>query len=88
MPRYIDADALLEKLRNDLPFKASVKRVLMQAPTADVVEVVRCNECKHCAVINGHSAYAVCRLTDFVFFSFETDTRKHFCAYGERKDNE
>ena len=37
--RHIDADALLNKLPDDLPYKASVKRVLMQAPTADVVEV-------------------------------------------------
>lgn len=37
--RYIDADSLLSKLPNDLPYKGSVKRVLMQAPTADVVEV-------------------------------------------------
>lgn len=37
--RYIDADALLKRLPADLPYKASVKRVLMQAPTADVVEV-------------------------------------------------
>lgn len=36
MARYIDADALLKKLPNDLPYKASVKRVLMQAPEADV----------------------------------------------------
>ena len=34
--RYIDADALLNMLPDDLPYKASVKRVLMQAPTADV----------------------------------------------------
>ena len=39
MSRYIDADALLNRLRQDLPYKASVKRVLIQAPTADVVEV-------------------------------------------------
>jgi hypothetical protein len=39
MKRYIDADALLSRLPDDLPYKASVKRVLMQAPTADVVEV-------------------------------------------------
>lgn len=39
MSRYIDADALLSRLPNDLPYKASVKRVLMQVPTADVVEV-------------------------------------------------
>ena len=35
--RYIDADALLERLHNDLPYKDSVKRVLTQAPDADVV---------------------------------------------------
>lgn len=35
--RYIDADDLLSKLPDDLPYKASVKRVLIQAPTADVV---------------------------------------------------
>lgn len=37
MARYIDADALLSKMPDDLPYKASVKRVLMQAPEADVV---------------------------------------------------
>jgi hypothetical protein len=36
MARYIDADALLSRLPNDLPYKASVKRVLMQAPDVDV----------------------------------------------------
>ncbi len=41
MPRYIDADALLNKLPDDLPYKGSVKRVIMQAPTADVEEVKR-----------------------------------------------
>lgn len=39
MSRYIDADALFNNLPDDLPYKASVKRVLIQAPTADVVEV-------------------------------------------------
>lgn len=39
MSRYIDADAVLSKLPEDLPYKASVKRVLIQAPTTDVVEV-------------------------------------------------
>lgn len=35
--RPIDADALLMRLPDDLPYKASVKRVLLQAPTLDVV---------------------------------------------------
>lgn len=37
--RYIDADKELYNLSDDLPYKASVRRVLMQAPEADVVEV-------------------------------------------------
>lgn len=39
MPRYIDADKVLNNLPNDLPYKASIKRVLIQVPTVDVVEV-------------------------------------------------
>ena len=36
MAHYVNVDELLQKLPDDLPYKASVKRVLMQAPTADV----------------------------------------------------
>ena len=39
MSRYIDADALLNNLPDDLPYKASVKRVLIQAPTEDVAPI-------------------------------------------------
>ena len=38
--RYIDADALLNRLPDALPYKASVKRVLIQAPTADVAREI------------------------------------------------
>ena len=37
MAEYKDIDEILKKLPEDLPYKASVKRVLIQAPTADVV---------------------------------------------------
>ena len=37
MPRYFDGDAILSRLPDDLPYKSSVKRVLMQAQEADVV---------------------------------------------------
>ena len=47
MPRYIDADDLLSRMPDDLPYKSSVKRVLTQAPTADVGEVVRCDHCEN-----------------------------------------
>ena len=37
MSRLIDADAI--RLRDDLPYKASVKRVIDQSPTADAIPV-------------------------------------------------
>ena len=42
--RYVDADKLLQQLPNDLPYKGSVKRVLIQAPAEDVVEVEKVAE--------------------------------------------
>ena len=37
--RLIDADAELRSLPNDLPYKGSVRRVLMQAATVDACRV-------------------------------------------------
>ena len=39
MSKYIDVESLRNNLPDDIQYKASVKRVLMQAPSADVVEV-------------------------------------------------
>ena len=73
MARYIDADGLLQKLPNDLPYKASVKRVLIQAPTADVVEGVRCKDGKHQE-----------QCCEFIMIS-GNDKNIDFCSYGEKK---
>ena len=35
-PKYINADALLHNLPGDLLYKASVKRVLVQAPEREI----------------------------------------------------
>jgi hypothetical protein len=60
MARYIDTDALLSKLPDDLPYKSSVKRVLMQAQEADVapksevaIEIIQ-DIAKACAPHNHH----------------------------------
>ena len=47
MARFIDADELLNNLPDDLPYKASVKRVLIQAPTEDVVPKSEVEALKH-----------------------------------------
>ena len=74
--RYIDADALLNNLPDDLPYKASVKRVLIQAPTTDVVEVVRCRDCRH---------YKGEQFNCWVMRSKMQPN--DYCSYGERRED-
>ena len=80
--RYIDADALLNRMPNDLPYKASVKRIVMQAPTADVVEVVRCKDCKHYGRKYGDTVIGYCCHTKQSGYC----DKDHFCSYGERRE--
>lgn len=94
MPRYIDADALIDfidvgHLRHpsELCFsEIDVANLLLHAPTINAVEVVRCRECKHLNVVNRKELYAYCPKTNTVFVPFELDTREHFCSLGERKE--
>lgn len=84
MPRYIDADYLDELIaqlnhegrgitRNEYKM---MDNILFEFPTADVVEVVRCRECKH-------------MMPDGRCFEFADDnirpSASDFCSYGERK---
>lgn len=43
--RLVDADDILARIPNNLPYKASVRRVLMQTEEVDAVPVVRCRDC-------------------------------------------
>lgn len=86
--RLIDADAVLRSLSDDLPYKGSVRRVLIQAPTVDAVPVVRCRDCKY------YMASALLAPHNFCFrlkhpeedrpigYNFAPDD---FCSYGARK---
>ena len=64
MKKHVEVESLLNNLPDDLPYKASVKRVLMQAPSADVVEV-RCGEWISCEdrLPDGCGRFLVCRDT-------------------------
>ena len=86
MSRYIDADELLRKLPDDLPYKASVKRVLMQAPTADVVEVVRCKDCQWWEPYTHGSTIGRCENPRNGLVNEYTDDND-YCSYGERSEN-
>ena len=86
MPRYIDADKRLAELKKEkeelkeIGWRdfASMKYALEYAPTADVVEVVRCKDCKwldeyHCCT----------KITAFI-----SGNLTFFCALGERRTDE
>ena len=86
MSRYIDADELLKRLPEDLPYKASVKRVLMQAPDVDAVAVVKCTHCKYCKYDTyWHELYCD-KMSD--------DEHTHwvpvgfYCGYGEELEDD
>lgn len=88
MTRYIDANEFKREMEKYLPEDRELAlKVLKSVKTADVVEVVRCRDCKWfdltdpCGTLspNAHRCKRVTRLW------FEDDA---FCAYGERRENE
>ena len=81
MSRYIDADKLMRQVEN-LPqkegkvFRISVYNLITFGCTADVVEVVRCKDCKYKDSCNQYVLH------------YGDECELAFCSYGEKKDNE
>lgn len=98
MAEYIEREAISEEIRkyyykNPPNFSYGegfdrgldrAQRAILDAPSAEVVEVVRCQDCKHAWIhpcgyvychMDGRNAYEM---------TFNLDS---FCSYGERKDN-
>lgn len=83
MRRYIDANALIDDLIHNRGFyPALVASAIKNAPTADVVEVVRCKDCKH---YGGITYGFVCRKYSGVDTKVCTE-KDHYCSYGERRE--
>lgn len=86
---YIEREALIKAIANDcLELVYYTKEDAIQSvkanPAADVVEVVRCRDCKHSYRIDGaKEEYDCAKISAFAKF-FPGD---HFCGYGERKTN-
>ncbi len=85
MARYIDAERVPnDKFWEDLTDKEKAKVLswFLQAPTADVIEVVRCEDCKYAS---NNCAYGlVCTHKIGMSGSFVAET--DFCSCGERKE--
>lgn len=92
MSRYIDTDELifigLDNPDDDHLFEFVPKEFIDNAPTADVVEVVRCRDCKYmCHYTDGHLE---CRLlSDLkpIPTTYCTMNADDFCSYGERRED-
>lgn len=85
--RYIEANALIEKLKQqygeDLGWQSPVNlsdiaKLIEGEATADVAEVVRCCKCKYYDIGN----YGICRHPDGLYMPKENDS----CACGKRKE--
>lgn len=85
MARYVDieCDAVTEVLpRRAFKTRQDIQDFLDDIPTADVVPVIRCKDCKY-AYINSFSAasgVALCSL------NAKVKQQGDFCSDGKRKD--
>lgn len=80
MSRYIDADKLQEAFKELHGGKRSL--LIDTEPTADVVEVVRCKDCKFYEIYpNGANGDCINKID-----AFNTFYPNDFCSFGERKD--
>lgn len=79
--RFIDVDALLEKMKRTSRYFDVVFDV-EEMPTVDAVEVVRCRECVGRPFWEeDHNGVPVCLLSG-LYVRSEDD----FCSFGERTD--
>lgn len=90
MSRYIDADKVMEEIKQIGGHNLcgwdtiGVKALIDRHPTADVIEVVRCKDCKRCEIrkrVDGTYLFS-CRSGCFK----EVVSADHYCSYGERKE--
>jgi hypothetical protein len=77
MARYIDVDTLYKEIHKmDFYIGSELLVALVKVPYADVVEVVRCEKCKHANDDGTICRYSVGRAVE----------PEHFCSYGKRRD--
>lgn len=85
MARYIDADALIDRMKKDPLFplveRYGVTGVIEAEPTADVVEVVRCKYCAHHEDIP-YTTNVWCEKVERLL------PEDWFCADGERREDD
>ncbi len=75
-------DIMMLPHNGDIISSEDVEQAILEAPTVEAVEVVRCKECKHFKRICEGSGRFMCMIPNGLIAAKEDD----FCSYGERKD--
>ena len=98
MAEYIEKQALLKKMYashsvpllisqttdEDIMFKTMVS-IVGEQPTADVVEVVHCRDCKHLYELSAIDRRFYCRHHPQGLTGINIIEDNPYCSYGERK---
>lgn len=99
MAEYIEREKLFEAVKDkaitqfDWSEKVDLEEfeeVLLNIPSADVVEVVRCKDCRYYEPKNSIGSQGICNCGEMEmnyggeFYPLHTD----FCSYGEKKECE
>lgn len=91
---YIEREALLEEINRNRAEAhnercAQLLEAILNAPAADVAEVVRCKDCKYSVKYSCKNdacyQFTICRRRESYSEGVEEDD---FCSYGERKMRE
>lgn len=82
MTRYTDIDKLIAEYdRVHVGPAGGARKLMIEAPIADVVEVVRCKDCKYHRDLDGG---VKCERMDGLLMTLPND----FCSYGQKKGGE
>lgn len=88
MPRYIDADALQKRMLNYYTYSwdlcEEIKGFFERTRTADVVDVVRCKDCRYYRKgFNEEEYWSLCTVNPW---NYPTTNDENYCSYGERRE--
>ena len=87
MSRYINREDLLKNLKQSAPeyLKPLIVSLIEKQPTADVVEVITCKDCKH---FDKNKKYRYKKFSFSFCDKFHNNiiTENDYCSYGEKMD--
>ena len=102
MAEYIEREALLKAIDTERDrlvaldmigaehiLTHNARRIIEEAPAADVVEVVRCKDCKHLGkAVRLFAGDAPVDVASCTMFKMSPRTLNEFCSCGERRGEE